>query len=226
MAEKVLSVFVDESGDFGPYDHHAPTYLVAMVLHDQRIDILDNVRQLDEHLKNLGRPIHAIHTGPLIRRESVYASDLMEERKRLFNALFNFARRLDIRYVCAQVRKSECPDVLTMTAKLSRAIADVLGRNMAFFNEYDRIIVYYDNGQGELTKILTAVFNALFLHVEFRKVQPVNYKLFQVADLVCTMELLKQKADSNSFSNSEQNFFSGVRNFKKNYWKWLEKKKL
>ena len=226
MTERTLSVFVDESGDFGPYDYHAPTYLVAMVLHDQRIDISNNVRALDEHLKNLGQPIHAIHTGPLIRRESVYVNDLVEDRKRLFNALFNFARRLDIRYVCAQVRKSECPDVLTMTVKLSRAIADVLSKNAAYFNGYDRIIVYYDNGQGELTKILTSVFNALFSHVEFRKVQPVSYKLFQVADLMCTMELLRQKAESNGFSNSEQNFFSSVRDFKKNYWKWLEKKKL
>lgn len=226
MTEKILSVFVDESGDFGPYDHHAPIYLVAMVLHDQRIDISDDVRALDEHLRNLGQPIHAIHTGPLIRRESVYAADLVEERKRLFNALFNFARRLDIRYICAQVRKSECPDALTMTAKLSHAIADELNRNAAYFNGYDRIIVYYDNGQGELTRILTAVFNALFSHVEFRKVQPVNYKLFQVSDLVCTMELLRNKAESNSFSSSERNFFSGVRDFKKNYWKWIEKKRL
>ena len=30
MAEKVLSVFIDESGDFGPYDFHAPFYLVAL----------------------------------------------------------------------------------------------------------------------------------------------------------------------------------------------------
>lgn len=39
MAEKILSVFIDESGDFGPYDSHAPFYLVAMVLHNQDINI-------------------------------------------------------------------------------------------------------------------------------------------------------------------------------------------
>ena len=32
---QILSVFIDESGDFGPYDFHAPFYLVAMVLHNQ-----------------------------------------------------------------------------------------------------------------------------------------------------------------------------------------------
>jgi len=39
MAEKILSVFIDESGDFGPYEPHAPYYLVAMVLHNQNINV-------------------------------------------------------------------------------------------------------------------------------------------------------------------------------------------
>lgn len=84
MSEKVLSFFIDESGDFGPYDYHAPFYLVTMVLHDQDIDISRNIDDLESHLRNLGYKQHAIHTGPLIRRESVYANDLMEDRKRLF----------------------------------------------------------------------------------------------------------------------------------------------
>lgn len=121
-------------------------------------------------------------TGPLIRRESVYANDLMEERKRLFHALFNFTRKLDFRYVCAKIRKDEYPDVITLIARISKAIAGIL--------------------------------NA---HVQFRKVKPVDYKLFQVADLICTMELLAEKAESNSFSRSEQEFFCSVRDFKKNY---------
>jgi len=39
MAEKILSVFIDEYGDFGPYEPHAPYYLVAMVLHNQNINV-------------------------------------------------------------------------------------------------------------------------------------------------------------------------------------------
>ena len=124
------------------------------------------------------------------------------------------------------VKKSECPDVITMTAKLSRAIAEALRKHMPFLEQFDRVILYYDNGQVELTKILTSVFNTLFSHVEFRKVQPVNYKLFQVADLICTLELLTLKADSNSFSHSEHDFFCSVRDFKKNYMKSILKKRI
>ena len=38
MKEKVLSVFIDESGDFGQYNPASPNYYVAMVLHNQEID--------------------------------------------------------------------------------------------------------------------------------------------------------------------------------------------
>lgn len=226
MSEKILSIFIDESGDFGPYEYHAPYYLVAMILHDQHVNIADNIHGLVAHLQNLGYPEHAIHTGPLIRRESIYVNDLMENRKRLFNALFNFTRKLDFHYMCVPIKKSECPDVIAMTAKLSKAIARALRQHFDYLNSFDRIIIYYDNGQVELTKILTSVFNTLFSCVEFRKVRPVDYKLFQVADLICTIELLALKAESNSFSQSEKEFFSSARDFKKNYRKSLLKKSL
>ena len=221
MAEKILSVFIDESGDFGAYDYHAPFYLITMILHNQSIDITENIRSLEQHVQNLGYGQHAIHTGPLIRRESVYSHELMENRKKLFNALFNFSRKLDFRYLCAVIKKSECPDIITMTARLSRSIADTLRDHLTYMESFEHIIVYYDNGQLELTRILTSVFNALFFHVEFRKVKPIDYKLFQVADLICTMRLLSKKAESNSFSRSETEFFGSVRDFKKNYWKIL-----
>lgn len=207
MAEKVLSVFIDESGDFEPYESHAPYYLVAMVLHNQNIDITENIKVFDAHLLNLGYEHHSVHTGPLIRRESVYSNDLVEERKHLFNALFNFTRRLDFHYSCVKIKKSECPDVITMTSRVSKAIANVLRNNEPFWNSFDNVIIYYDNGQIELTKILTSVFSTLYTHVEFRKVRPVDYKLFQVADLICTMELLEEKATTSSFSRSEIDFF-------------------
>lgn len=226
MSEKILSVFIDESGDFGPYETHSPYYLVTMILHDQNTDISENIKIFDSHLKNLGYQNHAIHTGPLIRRESVYSYDLVEERKHIFNALFNFARKLTFQYSCIKVRKSECPDVITLTSKLSKSLVNILRSNESLWNSFDKIIIYYDNGQIELTKILTSVFSTLYTSVEFRKVRPVDYKLFQIADLICTMELLAEKSSNNSFTHSEMDFFGNIRNFKKNYLKHIRKKML
>jgi hypothetical protein len=226
MAKKILSVFIDESGDFGAYESHSPYYLVSMILHDQSIDISSNISSFESHLQNLGYIQHAVHTGPLIRRESVYKNDLIENRKRLFNALFHFARKLDVHYTCVKIKKHECPDVITQTAKLSKEIAKLLHSGESFWNSFNQVIIYYDNGQIELTKILTSVFNTLYTHVEFRKVKPVDYKLFQVADLICTIELLAEKANTGNFSASELEFFGNIRNFKKNYLKYIRKKRL
>ena len=38
--EKILSVFIDESGDFGQFDVKHPMYYVAMVMHDQSNDMI------------------------------------------------------------------------------------------------------------------------------------------------------------------------------------------
>ena len=41
-----LSVFIDESGDFGAYEPHCPYYIIAMVFHDQQTDIMEAVSRL------------------------------------------------------------------------------------------------------------------------------------------------------------------------------------
>ncbi len=75
-----------------------------------------------------------------------------------------------------------------------------------------------------MSKILSSVFNALLPNPIFRKVMPTEYKLFQVADLICTMELVKLKLENNQFSKSEKMFFGNLRDLKKNYLKPLHKK--
>ncbi len=226
MSTRRLSIFIDESGDFGEYAAHSPYYLVTMVLHDQKVNIADRISAFYEHLKNKGYEKHAIHAGPLIRRESIYSNDLMEDRKRLFNALFHFVRGLDLHYNFILIKKSECSDVIHLTSKVSKAIADSLRRNRTYWEQFEEIVIYYDNGQIELTKILTSVFNTLFSNVEFRKVQPKDYILFQVADLICTLELVAKKFEEKTPSKWEIEFFGSERTFKKDYLKSILKKKI
>ena len=227
MAEKILSVFIDESGDFGDFRPHSPYYLVAMVLHDQNADISDQIRTLDTRMQELGYPPHAIHVAPIIRRESrFYINDDIVHRKALFNAIYHFTRKLPVQYLCPYISKNECVDSVDMSLKLTRKIAASLESNLDFFLSYDRIIVYYDNGQIELARVLTSVFGMKFSHVDFRKIKPEDYKLVQVADFICTMELLSIKADRKEFSRSEKEFFDNERLFKKNRMKLIRAKQL
>ena len=42
---KELSVFIDESGDFGEYDERTPYYIITMVFHEQSHSISDAVKK-------------------------------------------------------------------------------------------------------------------------------------------------------------------------------------
>lgn len=226
MAEKerILSIFVDESGDFGDFSNHSPFYLVSMVLHEQDRNIEPYLNRLDSCIEKLGIENHAIHTGPIIRKESVYGSVDINTRKALFNVLFNFYRSVPANFICINVKKEEIDvDRILLIKSISREIANAITRNIEYFNSFSRIIIYYDNGQVQLTRILTSIFSSLFENVDFRKVRPADYRLFQAADLICTINLIQLKGN---LSNSEKTFFGSYRDLKKNYIKPLKKKQL
>ena len=49
-----LSIFVDESGDFGPCAKRSPFYIITMIFHDQTKDISEDISKLESEFKNLG----------------------------------------------------------------------------------------------------------------------------------------------------------------------------
>ncbi len=57
MADKILSCFIDETGDFGAYDHHSPYYMVAVVLHEQSVSIQPQIDGMEKYLTSLGNPL-------------------------------------------------------------------------------------------------------------------------------------------------------------------------
>lgn len=148
----------------------------------------------------------------------------IEDRRRIFNKMVAFIRQLNIRYKCFYVEKKHLSDVVETTGKLSKQISQFIRDHYADFLSFDDVKIYYDNGQVEVSKILSSVFYALLPNPIFRRVLPTEYKLFQVADLLCTMELIYLKLDNNLFSKSEMLFFGNIRDLKKNYLKPLRKK--
>ena len=165
-----------------------------------------------------------IHTGPIIRKEEIYTNMTIEERRRIFNKMVAFFRQINIRYKCFYIEKKHISDVVEATGKLSKLISGFIREHYQEFLSFDDVKIYYDNGQVEVSKILSSVFNALLPNPIFRKVMPTDYKFFQVADLLCSMELIKLKIENNMFSKSEKNFFGSMRDLKKNYLKPISKK--
>ena len=65
---KVLSIFIDESGDVGFIKDASKYYIITFVMHNQNDDIKSNIEKIKDY------PI--FHAGPIIRRE--YPFDNME----------------------------------------------------------------------------------------------------------------------------------------------------
>ena len=177
-------------------------------------------------MRNIGWPNHCVHAGPIIRAEYEYKECSLYERQQIIRRLMTFTRKLDIRFNAIYVEKKKGSDEIEITGNLSRQLADLVRQNMNMFSEYDVVKVYYDNGQTEVTKILVSVFTTLLSNVKFIKVIPSDYRLFQVADLICTLKLTELKSERHMLSKSEQYFFQDDRTFKKNYIKPLTKKQL
>ena len=222
---KELSVFIDESGDFGEFQGDSPFYIVTLVFHNQSNDITNQISALNRHLSECGFEDKYIHTHPIIRREPPYSNLSIDERRKILNKLLRFTMACDIKYYNIVVDKKEAPNKIKLSAKIANNLSNFIRNNLIYFQDFDKIIVYYDNGQQELSLIINTILNTAFSNVDFRNASPQEYKLLQVSDFICSMELLKQKYVTKSLTKSESSFFYKPQELQKNYFKSIRKKK-
>ncbi|MCR4721524.1 MAG: DUF3800 domain-containing protein [Lachnospiraceae bacterium] len=215
---------MDESGDFGKYSKHSPYYVVTMVFHNQNVDISEQISQMETHLNNLGLEKTAIHSEPLIRREELYQNMNPNERRAIFTKLYYFVLHSDITYKSFLYEKIHFDNELKLQATMAKDISLFLRTNLDFFLGFDNVIVYYDNGQREITRMLNAVLATELNNYELRRVQPVNYRLFQAADLLCTLTLLQKRYDTNSLTKSDMLLFHSRNDLRKDFLKRIKDK--
>ncbi len=221
-----LSIFVDESGDFGEVKERPAYYLVTLVYHDRKYDISNQVKKLEKSTKDSGFNLEYIHTGPVIRREGIFSSLSIDDRRKLIYKMLNFTAGCIITHETVVVNRKEANNKQELSEKLTTKITKAIQSHTDFFNIFEKIVIYYDNGQIELASILNEVFSMHFSHVEFKKVEPQKYRLLQVADFICSLELLRIKWKENRLSNSERKFFYKPQELKKIFLKTIDKKKL
>ena len=220
-----LSIFVDESGDFGPYDSKSPYYIVTMIIHDQSKDISNQVQALNDKVRSLGFDNDfVIHTAPLIRREEIFANESPNKRRSLFISLFFFVLKVPISYKTFIFEKRPGEPTLALEGRMAREMSIFIRQNLSFFQKFDDVVLYYDNGQHELNRILNYTLSTELSAYTLRKVLPKDYKLFQVADLICTLQLLSLKCESGELSKSEQLIFHNKRELKKTFLNPIQKK--
>ena len=223
---KELSIFIDESGDFGKYDPKAPFYIISMVLHDQRNDISNEIDTLNKRLSETTLSRDFVHTGPLIRRENEYKNMSVLERLQILRRIYKFSQKVDFLHSSFIVEKKHAKNETELIEMLARKISDTIRKNYAYFLSFDKIKIYYDNGQSGVMKIIVTVFTTMFRNVEFKKAFQRDYKMLQVTDFVCTMALTEQKMKLKALSKSERNMLGSDKNIKKNFLLPLSRKRL
>lgn len=226
MPERVLSIFCDESGDFGPLEQHSPYYLVTFVFHEQMEQISGAISNLEQSLADEGRNRgESIHTGPLIRREAPYEFADLKTRRRLFSHIEHLMRVCPVKTKTFVVDKRIFGSSDDLAERLAKDMGSFIRDHLEYFQSFERVVLYYDHGQRELNGTLRLILSANLTKVEFRTVSPIDYRLFQVADLVCTLELLAIKLETHSLSTSEITFFRNPRSLKKDHLKALQRKR-
>lgn len=215
---KELSIFVDESGDRGG---KARYYLLTLVFHDQADDILSEVRGYERRLAENGLPDIAFHSEPLLNGHKGYEGLDIEQRKKMLVTFSALVRRLPVRYAVFSYRRSEFEDLEKLTARMKRDISNLLFDHLGFFQSFDDVKVYYDDGQDIVKQALDQSIGFVLSKgvVERRKTSMVDYRLEQVADYLCTIELAAIKYAAKEAGETYSKFFGGSVNFKKNWLK-------
>lgn len=230
-SQKVLSIFVDESGTFRHPDPDSRFYVVGMVFHDQGLDIGPLVRNLDQNVEAIGldKDTFYFHAGPLIRKEKGYAFFNRNLRGRIFGRMMTFARKAEFRYHCLSVDKKFVTSSLQIASRLQKELVDFLAAHRDALDAVGRVKVYYDCGQAPVTNLLHQTFSSeLSCPVEFAQgVKPECYKLFQLADLICTLRLIELKIlNGERMTSSEFRFFGGPRMFERNVLRKIRGKEI
>ena len=213
-----ISVFIDESGDFGFVGDASKYYLITFVFHNQKDNISSNINKIKD------RPV--FHAGPIIRREYPFENEPIEDRKKLLQSIFMFTLGLPIKTKSfVYYKKDFNNDILKMQAKMFKDLYNFFLQNQELFDK-SKLIIYYDNGQDILSKLLNINLALTTLDYEFKKeVHARDYRLYQVADFITTIRLLEIKLKNNELSRTEKMMID-ERHLKKNYIKGINKKEL
>ena len=220
-----LSIFVDESGD---KTQHAQYFVLTLVLHDQNEAIAKDISIYEKTLSDADIPNVPFHSEPLLNGHGDYKNLPLERRKKILTAFGSLVRFLPIKYKSFVYKRAHFGSIEKLAARMQRDVSSMLFDNLELFQSYDHVKVYYDNGQNIVKQALhEAIENALSKEAVVKKrTTMTEYRLAQVADYLCTIELAAAKYAAKENGGTYDKFFGGVGAFKRNWLKQARRKAL
>lgn len=206
---KRLNIFIDESGDFGFVKGSSDLYAVSFTLYESSNSIENELKYLNRKLDELNY-YGMIHLAYLVAKRGDYSQFDLERRKSIFWAIFYFSNRVKVKIRTVIIYKKYINKKMQLNMALAREIGQFINDNKAYFDTFDKIVIYYDNGQETLVTILDTLF-ATNPKVE-RKIgfDHTKKRLFQVSDMLTVIDKLDYKRKNNiAFTKAEKYFFNG-----------------
>ncbi|WP_302886765.1 DUF3800 domain-containing protein [uncultured Slackia sp.] len=225
---KELSIFVDESGDRGD---KARYYLLTLVFHDQADSIAKAVTGYEAKLARADLPSIPFHSEPLMNGQNGrkdYEFLNIEQRKVMLAYFSSFVRKLPISYITFVYRRSQFEDPARLMERMGRGISSAMVEHLDFFQSFDDVKVYYDNGQDIVKQALDRSVGKVLSKgvVRRRKTSMTDYRLEQVADYLCTIELALAKYETKEDGETYNKFFGDIGSFKRNWLKQSRSKRI
>ena len=205
---KRLNIFVDETGEFGFRKGASSLYGVSFTFHEHDYDIMPELLKLNDRLNKIGYT-NMIHMADLIMHRGDYSKFNIDTRKSIFKAIYHFSRKIPVKYSTIIIDKKYTDNSRILRQRLSSSINTMIKEHDGYFEKFDKIVMYYDNGQETLGIILDSIFSRFegFEHrVEFDHKEK---RLFQVSDMLTYIDKYDYKYKNKmSFTKGEKFFFS------------------
>lgn len=211
---KELSIFVDESGDRGGKARYYP---LVLVFHDQADSIAEAVTGYEAKLARADLPNIPFHSEPLMNGHKDYEFLDIEQRKVMLAYFSSFV-----------YRRSQFEDPARLMERMGRDISSAMIEHLGFLQFFDDVKVYYDNGQDIVKQALDRSVGKVLSKgvVRRRKTSMTDYRLEQVADYLCTIELALVKYEAKENGETYNKFFGGIGSFKRNWLKQARGKQI
>ena len=206
--KKRLNIFIDESGDFGFVDGSSDLYAVSFTLHESENSIVNDLVYLNNRLDKNNYD-GMIHLADLVCKRGDYCYFSLEQRKNIFWSIFHFSRRVPVKLNTIIVDKRYKNNKTQLNRELAKNISDFFHSIDKYLNEFENIVIYYDNGQ----EALGAIIDTLFMNrdnVEHRiDFDHKEKRLFQVSDMLTFVDKIVYKHNNNmKMTKAEKYFFS------------------
>lgn len=150
-----------------------------------------------------------IHLAYLVAKRGEYSKFNLERRKSIFWAIFYFSNKVKVRIRTIIIDKKFINKKTQLNIALARKINDFIDENSKYIKSFEKVVIYYDNGQETLATILDTLFSK-YLNVE--RIIEFDHKqkrLFQISDMLTVIDKLDYKRKNNiSFTKAEKYFFT------------------